>query len=406
MKIKVILSTFGPLHLTKSAEFLAAHVNIKVLQGWIPNRFTKFLIRYASIAVKRDLSKSFEKRTPEGFIGKNVSIALPEFFLWFCWRFLPIKKSKIAILAAKLFGFLTKKHIKNADVFHVRSGSGLSGAIEKAKKKGMKVVVDHSIAHPIFMDNQLRSEFEKNNAIFDLGMDAPLWQGVLLDCEKADVLLVNSHFVKDTFVNNGFEESRIKVVYLGVREDFFGLKKSYLPTDKVKLLFTGSFGFRKGAEYLLRALQELDKLNFSYEMTVVGSYNGAKALIEKYRPKHIKFVGHIPQEELKNYLSESDIYLFPSLCEGCASSGMEAMAAGLPVVATLESGFPIIDNVNGIIIPSKSTEAIVNSIIQLAANKNKREELGTYAAKTISENHTWPKYASLVNDIYTVLLKQ
>jgi glycosyltransferase involved in cell wall biosynthesis len=289
-------------------------------------------------------------------------------------------------------------------IFHVRSGSGLGGAIERAKKNGMKVVVDHSIAHPIFMDNQLRREFLNNNAKFDMGVDSPFWKGILKDCAKADCLLVNSDFVKDTFINNGYDRSLIKVAYLGVREDFIKLKKTYSTTQKFKILFTGSFGFRKGGEYLLKALLELDKIKFPYEMTIVGSYDGAKNMIENYQSKNIHFLGHIPQDEFKIYLAESDVYVFPSLCEGCASSGMEAMAAGLPVIATLESGFPIKHNENGMIIASKNVEEIVNAIIELSKNSISREKLGTNATKTISENYTWPKYATAVNNIYVNLL--
>jgi len=404
MKIRVIISTFGPLHLIKSAEFLTPIVDIKVIQGWIPNRFNKFLLFYASKIVGRDLSKSIKKRMPACLEGRNISVALPEFYLWFCRYFLPQQSSRVALRAGKMYGMLSQKYIKNADIFHVRSGSGLGGAIEKARKDGMRIVVDHSIAHPAFMDKQLRNEYINNNVRFDLGLDSSFWQGVLDDCNKTDYLLVNSSFVKNTFLKQGYDESRIKVVYLGVREDFFQLKKNYAKREKLKILFTGSFGFRKGGEYLLKALQELDKRGVAYEMTVVGSYEGAKYMIERYKPNYINFVGHILQDDLKKYLSESDIYLFPSLCEGCASSAMEAMAAGLPVIATLESGLPIDNDENGIIIPSKNVEKIVDSIIKLSENENYRRAIGIKAAEIISKNYTWQNYATKVNEIYSSLL--
>jgi len=404
MKIRVIISTFGPLHLIKSAESLAPIVDIKVIQGWMPNRFNKFLLFYVSKIVGRDLSKSIKKRMPACLEGRNISIALPEFYLWFCKYFLPFNAQLISAQAAKMYGFFSKKYIKDAYIFHVRSGSGLGGAIENAKKEGMKIVVDHSIAHPAFMDRQLRGEYTKNNLKFDYGFDTPFLQGLLNDCSKADCLLVNSDFVKDTFIEQGYDENSIKVVYLGVREDFFHLKKKYSKNERLKILFTGSFGFRKGGEYLLRALQKLDEMNFDYEMTVVGSFGSAKLLIEQFKPQHIIFIGHVPQDELKKYLKEADIYLFPSLGEGCASSGMEAMAAGLPVITTLESGLPIDNGENGIIIPSKNVEKIVDSIIKLSENENYRRKIGIKAAETISKNYTWHNYATKVNEVYSTLM--
>lgn len=404
-KFKLIISTFGPLHLVKSAEYLAEYVDLKVLQGWIPGKKSGWILRLVSKIIKRDITKTIRKRFPESLKGQNTPIALPEFLLRFGWQYLPVKNDTVSFWAAKLYGFMSKKHIHSADIFHVRSGSGMGGAIEKAKRKGMKVMVDHSIAHPAFMEKQLGSEFIKHKKHFEFGMDARFWQGVLSDCDKADCLLVNSNFVRDTFIENGYPANRIQVVYLGVREDFFQLKNDYAIKNKVKILFTGSFGFRKGAEYLLKALQELDKRNFDYEMIVVGSYDEASELFNTYNPDNIHFTGHIPQDELKKYLSESDIYLFPSLAEGCASSGMEAMAAGLPVITTVESGLPIENNKNGIIVTSKNVEEIVNMIIELAENENIRKNIGQNAAKTIIENYTWENYAKKVNDIYLHLLK-
>jgi len=398
-KIKVILSTNGPLHLIKSAEFLAPNVEIKVIQGWIPRWYNKFLLKIASKIIGRDLSKSFKKRIPEVLKGRNKSVALPEFFLWFCRYFIPAIPNP-NLKSAKMYGFMSKRFIKDADIFHVRSGSGTGGAIKKAKKNKMKILVDHSIAHPAFMYKQLIDENQANT------VSSAFWQEVLEDCNKADCLLVNSNFVKDTFIEQNYDEEKIKVVYLGVRKDFFNLKKKYDIKKKIKILFTGSFGVRKGGEYILKAMQKLEKKQLPYEMIIVGSYSKTDNFIKNIQSKNIRFVGHVLQDELKSYLANSDIYLFPSLCEGCASSGMEAMAAGLPVIATRESGLPIIDGENGLIVPSKNVDAIVDVVIKLYEDKSLREKIGTVAAKTISENYTWEQYAEKVVEIYEDLLKQ
>jgi glycosyltransferase involved in cell wall biosynthesis len=402
-KIRVILSTNGPLHLIKSAEFLSPLVDIKVIQAWIPNWFDKFLIRIASKIVGRDLSKSLKKRVPACLKGRNKSVALPEFYFWFCRCFISKQSLNTPVQTAKMYGFLSKRHIKNADIFHVRSGSG-GGAIDKAKKEGIKVVVDHSAVHPAFMEKQLRDEYHRNGIYFNMGITFPFWQKVLTDCNSADCLLVNSNFVKDTFITYGYDSNRIKVVYLGVRKDFWGLKKNYCMDSKIKILFSGNFSVLKGMEYILKALQELDKRRINYEMIVVGSYAEAKDVIGKYHLKHLHLVGHVLQDELSVFLSNSDIYLFPSLCDGCASSGMEAMAAGLPVIVTRESGLPVNNGENGVVIPSKNVEAIVDAIIQLSQNDVLRKNMGIAAANTIANNYTWEQYAQKVVHIYGDLL--
>ena len=121
------------------------------------------------------------------------------------------------------------------------------------------------------------------------------------------------------------------VAYLGVREDFVELKKDYSSERRLELLFTGGFGYRKGAQYLIPALETLEKQGTDFRLTVVGDAGEAAGLIESSSlGNRLKCVGFVPQDQLKGFLENSDLYVFPSLAEGCASSGMEAMAAGLP----------------------------------------------------------------------------
>jgi glycosyltransferase involved in cell wall biosynthesis len=409
-KPKVILSVgIGPLHLIKSAVYLSKEVDITVIQSWIPKKTDGWLINlFSKLTNHKHLSTGLKKRSPIELLGKNFSCAFPDFLLWGLTILskaikFPSKK-KITGWAWKLFGYQSKIYIHDADIFHVRSGAGQGGAILKAQQQGMKIIVDHSIAHPAFMDDHLSSEFKNNKTPFTLGLDSPLFQYTIKDAEMADYVLVNSFFVKKTFVEYGFSANKIKVVYLGVRDDFIGLKTDYSFSGKIKLLFTGGFGFRKGGEYLLKALKKLEDEGFQFEMKIVGTYSEAAFLIEKYPIKSIEYVGFVPQDCLKQYLKESDIYIFPSLCEGCASSGMEAMAAGLPVIATEESGFPIVNNEDGIIIPSKNDISIYEAIKELSNDLSKREILGKNASLKIKTKYTWDIYAKEVSKIYYEIL--
>lgn len=403
--VKVIISTLGPLHLIKSAEYLSKIADVRVIQAWIPSWWNRWLLLIGSRMSHHNLYKTFKKRTPECLNGKNIGLPLAEFYLVLC-RYFHVGNPKYSyIKAATIFGKQSKKKFKDADIIHMRSGSGLGGAVERAHELGMKVVVDHSIAHPAFMDKQLRNEYAKYGVNFDLGLDTPFWTKVIENCEKGDLVLVNSEFVKNTFIENGFPCEKIKVVLLGVRNDFHFLKKDYrLKNNKLRILFTGGFGFRKGAEYILKALCKLDDECFNYEFTVVGDTSGAKSILEKNYPKYINLIGTVPQDDLKKYLIESDVYLFPSLCEGCASSGMEALAAGLPVIATLESGLPIEDGKDGIIVPSKQEEPIVKALKIIKENQDRRETLGKAAARKIAQNYTWEQYAKNVLEIYKSII--
>lgn len=411
-KIRVILLTMGPLHLIKSAEYLYKYVDIFIIQGWIPGKFSMYLFPLISKIMKKDVSKSFQKRIPKSIPRSQVfGIGIPEFYFWFFTKFpflFPFNKLSVPWQAHNIFGYLSRKYIRNADILHIRSGSGGGGIIEYAQKKGMKIVVDHSIAHPKFMDEVLKPEFIRNNLFFNFGMESPFWRSIIFECENADLVLVNSDFVKQTFIQMNFDSSKIKVVYLGVRDDFFGLKKEYTLSETPKLLFTGSFGFRKGAEYLIRALNILEEKGLAFEALIVGGYSQKEVnvLLERTPLKNIKFIGHVPQNQLKGFLEKCDLYFFPSLLEGCASSGMEAMASGMPVIATEESGLPINHLYDGYIIPSKDDKMLADAIEELLNNDELREKIGRNAFKKISSTYTWERYAENVSNIYSELLKE
>jgi len=409
--MKILLSTGnGRLHLITSARYLKkTKINIDVLTGWLPKSETSITIKLASFLTgHKNLASGMQKRLTPGTGIRMISCALPEFFTQFL--FLISKKTGIitkdvaATIGWTFFGWYSSFYIKDYDIFHVRAGAGCGGAIAKAKKQGMKVITDYSIAHPSFFDESVNPEIQKYNQKPFITSSGRFWKMAIRDCNLADTVLVNSHFVKQTFVDHGFDENKIKVVYLGVREDFYRLKKDYTKSKVLRILFTGSFEVRKGAEYILKAMQILDQMQFSYELIIVGSNMEASNLLKKYPAKHLNLVGHIPQDELEYYLSTADIYLFPSLGEGCAVSAMEAMAAGLPVITTKESGIPIIDHVDGIQLPFKNEKSIVDAIFELNDNIDLRKRLGENAAEKIINNYSWNMYSEQVKNLYSKLL--
>jgi len=418
--MKVILSTgIGRLHLVRSSCYLlASGVDIYVIQGWVPACSDWVLTRIGKLIGHPRLAYGLRQRRPPELDGRIFAYAFPEILHQVLVRLTRFSKSprdahwRMARLSWRFFGFRSREALHQAQIFHVRSGAGQGGAIRVAKARGMKVLVDHSIAHPAFMEKHLRSSYERNGQIFCMGPENPFWKLVVQDCLDADVLLVNSDFVKRTFVDAGYDAARIRVACLGVRPDFFGLKNVYDTKERIKkglpvrLLFTGGFGFRKGGEYVLEAMRILQERKINVELTVVGSYVEAKNLIARYQDDalRVKWIGHVPQDDLKGYLAAADIYVFPSLAEGCASSGMEALAAGLCVVATEESGFPIKDGVDGYLVVAGNAQAIVDKVEKLIENPDEIERMGRAAAKLIRENFTWEHYAAKVKAVYQEML--
>ena len=402
--MNVAIITLGPLHLIKSAQFLSELNDITVIQGWIPKKGNRWLLGPISSIIGYDLSKTITKRTPNARFRANIGLMLPEILENIASRFLRNTTFGVKIICYShiLFSRQAMKFLHDIEVLHIRSGSAGGGKlIDYAHQHGIKVIVDQSSAYPYI--EHLNAEFQKNDVANKISPANPFWKMVLNDCFAADYLLVNSLYLKELFASKGIDASKIKVVYLGVREDFNHLKQNYAIGETINILFTGRFSFLKGGEYMLRAVQALEEMGFNVKLTIVGGYEDGISLIRKFPVKNLNLVGVVPQDDLKTYLAHSDIYLFPSLSEGCANSGMEAMAAGLPVVATKESGLPIIDGESGIIVPIMDVDSIVNAIKSLSRSQELRSKLGVNASRLICDKYTWEKYAENVGRLYEKL---
>ena len=437
----ILSSGYGRLHLAQSADWLGkVGVDVKFVCGWVPKNPDSWLVRFCSRIVARNLAPGLRKRAITLAAGGEVcSCAWADFMcnaLFIAERkiFKGRFHHRIAEFAWSVFGWQSKRVIKRVAmsgkdaVFHVRSGAGQGGAIGEARKRGMKVLVDHSALHPAQTEANLKADCERWGEPLPIAPNAGVWKNVLKDCAEADILMVNANHIRDSFVERGYDPKKVRVVYLGVRDDFRDVRIKQLETGKnnevPRVLFTGNFSLLKGAEYLLESLQILNERGVKVHYDVVGVVSAPKAMLEHFNAETqrrradtlnsklqtsnlpITFHGPVPQDDLKAFLSESDIYLFPSLADGCAQSGMEALTAGLPVVATYQSGLPITDGETGCVVPMKDAAAIANKIEWLIAHPEERERLGRNAAKMMRENYTWEKYAENVRGIYKEMVKE
>jgi glycosyltransferase involved in cell wall biosynthesis len=405
---KAILSTgIGKLHFFESALAIhGASYPLELIMGWRPKGGEKLIDALGQLIGQNLLSKRLAARWPSGLeevpIYSCSSAEAYATLLTFLSQKGLINSSRAATLGFTCFGQASRKYIKNADIFHVRSAAGQGGAINTARLQGMKILVDHSIAHPSAIKSVLAPEFEKFNLpILSLQPEDEFWQLILKDCEQADLLLVNSDYVKSTFIEAGYPSEKIRVAYLGVRKDFFELKQDYRRSQELKLLFTGHFDLRKGVRILLEALDILEKQKFAYRLDVFGQITPSSlALLNHQRLQNIHFHPFVPQDQLKQIIAEADIFVFPTFAEGASRSAMESMAAGLPVITTKNCGVPIEHGVNGWYVPIADSESLAEAIQHLGTDEKLRQDLGINAAKTVSRGYTWQQYAESVIDVY------
>ncbi len=276
-------------------------------------------------------------------------------------------------------------------------------AFHKAKPLGILCILDQSIAHLRTGLRLLRREAELHPDFADsLQIAVPDW--LVERCSEeaimADRVLAGSEYVKESLIQNGVDPSRVSVIPYGT--DIERFRPISRPDGGVlRLLFVGQISQRKGIKYLLEAVKQLNLPGI--ELVLVGGVVGAGKGLTPYRDT-FTHVPNVPHHEVHGFFQQGDVFVYPSLHEGSVLAIYEALASGLPVITTPNSGSVLRDGDEGFIVPIRDVEALKEKILLLYENKELREEMGRNARKR-AEEFTWQAYRQRLGALLHMLLK-
>ncbi|MDY0277805.1 MAG: glycosyltransferase [Acholeplasma sp.] len=172
------------------------------------------------------------------------------------------------------------------------------------------------------------------------------------------------------------------------------------------LAYSGRVTFDKGMFYLCEAMKKNENQNIKLLIIGEGSYSGEirknyKDLIDD----KIFLLGQ--RTDVLELLKISNVFVFPTLHENLSNSLLEACAIGLPVIATNVGGNPevIVDDFNGLLVPSKSSDALVKSINRLYSSREACKKFSTNTKKIINDKFSQDKLLVQVKEIYDYILK-
>ncbi|MDO8557238.1 MAG: glycosyltransferase family 4 protein [Candidatus Jorgensenbacteria bacterium] len=312
------------------------------------------------------------------------------------------------------FDYFACRALRKADIVAGGSSSFLR-TLRKAKKFGAITIVEHGSSHIVYQNNILKEEYER----FGIKVE-PVHQKVIekevKEYEEADYIAIPSFFVKKTFLEKGIPESKIiHVPYGADLSQFHQIPK----TDNVfRVIFAGGMSLRKGVHYLLQAFSELNLPNS--ELMLIGSFNDEiKPFFKKYATAFrrgpaesgkgkIIWMGHIQQKELHKYYSQGSVFAIMSIEEGLALVQPQAMACGLPIIATTNTGAEDIvrDGQDGFIIPIRDIEALKTKLLYLYENRDICKKMGESAKARVSSGFTWDDYGNrMVSEYERILAK-
>jgi glycosyltransferase involved in cell wall biosynthesis len=290
-----------------------------------------------------------------------------------------------------------------ADLLVAWSASALP-ALRRARQLGMRTVVERGSTHIAWQTDLLESEYARFG-LRPRTASARIVERELAEYAEADAIAVPSRFVRRTFVERGIPEERVFCAPYGVSLASFAPPDT--PGDDVfRVIHCGAVTLRKGCQYLLEAFDGLALP--SAELWLVG---GVAPEMEEFRRRYasprIVFHGPQPQAELaRRFYGRSSVFCLASLEEGLAMVIPQAMACGLPVIATPNSGAEelVREGQEGYLVPIRDVEALQERILDLYRDPERRRAMGRAARIRVSEGFTWSDYGDRVVAAYQRLL--
>lgn len=264
-------------------------------------------------------------------------------------------------------------------------------ALRAAKQHGAVAVLNQVIGHLATGAAILREEAELCPDFADtLSLDTS--PAVLERCRaeaaEADRVLAPSDYVRDTLIANGIAPERIVLLPYGVDVERFRPGPPRDADATFRILFVGLIGQRKGVKYLLEAMRRLALPRA--ELVMVGRIAGDGSGLAPYRDL-FTHVPHVPFGEVHALYQSADVFVYPSLHEGSAFATFEALASGLPVIATPNAGSVVRDGEDGFIVPLRDVEALMERIATLYRDRERRRAMAV-TARARAEQFTWDHY--------------
>ena len=316
---------------------------------------------------------------------------------------------------------------KNKNNLHFQSQKDLIVYTWKAYWLAKKMVKknNYTLSHSFFgipcgfVSYLLKKQFKLPYIISLRGSDVPGYSDrfpliyklltplIKLIWENAQIVVSNSIKLKELALHSN-PKQKIEIIYNGIDTNkFYPTEKNNSKKEFIVTPGASRITDRKGLQYLIKAIAELVSQYPQIKLKIMGEGNARKYLEEQVAQLNIatqvKFLGRIPRDKTAKYYQEASVFVLPSLNEGMSNAMLEALASGLPIIATDTGGTQelVEDKKNGYIIKMKNSQDIVQKIERLINSSKLREKMGQISRQK-ALNMSWSKIARQ----YIALYKQ
>ena len=304
------------------------------------------------------------------------------------------------------FAARAARKLAGTRIVHGWSGYSLE-SLRWARAHGVGCVVERSSSHILTQTEILERECDLLGVPFSRP-DQRWLDREMEEYELADRIAVPSLFALRSFVAHGFPESKLLYAPFGVNLESFSPGPK--PDSVFRVVYAGALSLQKGVHYLIDAFGLAD-LPHS-ELLLIGSPVPETPLLLAKADSRMRQLQHLPHSELVQQYRSGSVFVMPSIQEGMAVVQAQALASGLPLVCTQNtggedllrlSGECIAHHVGGIqeyaagyVVPPRDAQAIARCLNWVAQDDAKLAEKRKEALATRSRALAWSDYAERV----------
>lgn len=223
-----------------------------------------------------------------------------------------------------------------------------------------------------------------------------------IGAKHADLLIVNNFTIKNHFTSKGVKN--IKIISNGIKNEFF-LKPQRKNNKVIRLLYVGRLAKSKNISILIDTASKLGSLA---ELNIIGDGEMKKEIqlyIKRRNINNVYIRGIKVGTDLLEYYKKSDFFVMSSEYEGVPLVLLEAMASGLPIIASRVPGITELVGNKGILISSPTNIKFVSEIIQLSKNNNLRKKIISLGID-FAKNYSWAKISKLYETQFQSVLRK
>jgi colanic acid/amylovoran biosynthesis glycosyltransferase len=338
----------------------------------------------------------------------------------------PIDPTAVEVIPRSRLRSLRRIWLKQIQDRPITVSPGQVAAIERVLRRREARLLHVYFGHiglyllPLLRRRRFPTVVSFHGADAGVGHDRPHHRAAMTELfQVAERILVRSEALAEELRKAGCPEAKLRLNRTGIPMEDWPLAARQTPTDgSWRILQACRLIEKKGLDLSLSAFAELHRTHPAARFIIAGEGPLLPALEAQARDlgiaESVTFRGFLDEPELRSEMSQAHLFLHPSRMgsdgnqEGVPNSMLEAMATGLPVLATQHGGIPeaVTDGVSGVLVPENEGAALTEALRNLINNPASLAGLGTAGRQSVADKFSAAARIADLEAIYAEVVRR